>query len=236
MLCSVSSVAAVFAHPDDVELAAFGTLGLLHARGAEITIVVATNGERSRICSAPTERVESAYVSSSLLAAKLELLDLPDGHLRHDAGTISAIESAVSELDPQLVVTHFPQGYGFGHQDHAALAHATTNVVLRKHPAATLLYAEPPTSAHGFAPNLFVDITDHFALKMDAIRHHGTEGGKHFMEPSLVEQRARWWAAQALGELATDSRRFEAFQLAKGMVFTPRAIAAYHRPGWAVRD
>lgn len=40
-------VLAVFAHPDDAELACFGTLAMLRSLAAEITILILTNGERS---------------------------------------------------------------------------------------------------------------------------------------------------------------------------------------------
>jgi N-acetylglucosamine malate deacetylase 1 len=222
-LRAAKQVVAVFAHPDDAELSCFGTLRMLRKRGAEILLVVATCGETTRAPAAAGTRASEAALASSLLDAKLELLGLPDGHIRFDATTVANVELAMEQVDPDLVITHFPQERGFGHQDHATLAHVVTNVTLRRHPRATLVYAEPPALGHLFEPNLFVDVTDHFDVRLAAMGCHQTEQAKNFIQGDVAEHRARTWALRVFGSPESLSRRYEAFVVAKAMVLDPGA-------------
>ncbi|MFI6173829.1 PIG-L deacetylase family protein [Nocardia sp. NPDC051052] len=220
-----SPVVAVFAHPDDAELTCFGTLALLRDSGAEVTIVVATNGGRSRTADINHDRIREAHEGQGLLSAKLELLGLPDGDVAHDASTVAAVEEVLQRVDPHIVITHYPQERRVGHQDHETIAHIVTNVAMRRHPGASILYAEPPVISTRFEPNLFVDVTDYFAEKLQAIGRHRTESTKFFMDPGVVEERAQWWTLQALHGTGDKSQRFEAFHLAKGVTVTKGRLA-----------
>jgi LmbE family N-acetylglucosaminyl deacetylase len=214
-------VVAVFAHPDDAELACFGTLCLLRDRGTEIALLVATNGETTGAPEAGYRAGEAA-LASSMLGAKLDLLELPDGNITFDAATVTTVEDALGQAAPDVVITHFPQEGGFGHQDHATLAHVVTNVALRRHPMASLVYAEPPVLGYRFEPNLYVDVTSCFDRKLAAIDCHRTERAKSFVDGALVRERAKLWALRALGSREAIDRRYEAFVVVKGMAVADR--------------
>jgi LmbE family N-acetylglucosaminyl deacetylase len=115
------------------------------------------------------------------------------------------------------VITHYPQPVGEGHQDHFAVSNAVANAVRRNLRVQWFLFAEPPTHTGPFAPNLFVDITPHLALKKQAVALHFSEQGKAYMALENVETRARWWALQSYVEGHKD-KAFEAFQIVKGVL------------------
>lgn len=140
--------------------------------------------------------------------------DLQDGAIAFDNRTVGLVDRYLSELNPNVVVTHYPQKSGTGHQDHDALASAVVAAVRRSQTVRTLLYAEPPTQAWDFTPDIFVDITDHFEAKRQAVELHASEKGKAYMLLDPLETRAKWWSFQAYVE-GYENKRFEAFQLVK---------------------
>jgi len=217
-------VLAAFAHPDDAELTCFGTLALLRSLGAEVTILVLTNGERSS-SNAPGTRREEAVEAARLIDGDVLFANLPDGAVADCGEVVSEIDGYLRKTAPDLVITHFPLTNGFGHQDHERTAHLITNATLRVPEPAWLMYAEPAVNAIMFQPNLFVDITPYFPLKLEALACHRRERNKPVVRSALVEVRAAWWAQQACGAVTT-SARYEAFHLVKGVMSLGRTEAA----------
>ncbi|TGV82510.1 PIG-L family deacetylase, partial [Mesorhizobium sp. M2D.F.Ca.ET.145.01.1.1] len=64
-------------------------------------------------------RREEAMASAALLGAAPRFLDFPDGGLVADAALIDALKTLISEIGPDLVITHAPNDY---HADHRALS------------------------------------------------------------------------------------------------------------------
>jgi len=89
------------------------------------------------------------------------------------------------------------------------------------------MYAEPAVNVAEFQPNLFVDITPYFPLKLKALACHRCEQNKPVVRSPLVEVRAAWWAQQARSDAAS-SDRYEAFHLVKGIMSLGRAGIADH--------
>jgi N-acetylglucosamine malate deacetylase 1 len=219
-------VLAVFAHPDDAELTCFGTLAMLRSLSAEITILILTNGERSSSRSLAMRR-EEAVEAAKLIQGNVLFANLPDGGVSYDGKAISEIEGYLRKTTPDIVITHFPLTTGFGHQDHERTAHLVTNATLRASAPPWLMYAEPAVNVVEFQPNLFVDVTPYFPLKLKALACHRCEENKPVVRSPLVEVRASWWAQQARGD-ATTSDRYEAFHLVRGIMSLGRAGVTEH--------
>lgn len=210
------TILAVFAHPDDDALTCMGTLAKFAQAQYQVHVLTLTAGERSNTA-VEMIRLSEAETVAQLVGYTLIQHQLPDGQLMCDIGTISLIEKYIQELCPQVVITHYPQTSGYGHQDHDIVASATVNAARRSSCVDCILYAEPPVQNWGFAPNFFVDITDHIGLKTHAIEVHHSESTKSYMLPDIAAMRARWWALQNHPETFCAGRYLEPFILVKGL-------------------
>ncbi len=147
------SVVGVFAHPDDEGFGCGGTLALLAARGARLTLVCATNGDVGQISDPSLATPETlAQVRQEELRRAAAVTGVPDlrflnyrdsgmagsRHNQHLASLHQAAPARVEgrlagilrEVRPQVVLTHDATG-GYGHPDHLAVyRHVTRAVVL----------------------------------------------------------------------------------------------------------
>jgi|SRR5579872_1169786 len=211
------TILAVFAHPDDDALTCLGTLAKFAQEQYQVHVLTLTAGDRSNT-SVEMIRLAEAQSVAQLVGYSLIQHCLPDGQLRCDIGTISLIEQYIQQLRPQVVITHYPQTSGYGHQDHDTVAAAVVNAARRSSCVECILYAEPPVQNWGFLPNFFVDITDYIGLKKHAIAMHQTERSKAYMLPDIAEMRASWWALQNHPENFCDGRYLEPYVLVKGLL------------------
>ncbi|HVU70309.1 MAG TPA: PIG-L deacetylase family protein [Ktedonobacteraceae bacterium] len=218
------TVLAVFAHPDDDALTCLGTLAKFARSQYQVHVLTLTAGEQSTTA-VDLVRLSEARSVAQEVGYSLIQHQLSDGKLAFDVHSVSLIEKYIRELLPQIVITHYPQNFGYGHQDHDAVADATVNAARRSSCVDCILYAEPPLQNWGFAPNLFVDVTDYIEIKKHAIRLHHSESGKAYMQPDIAELRARWWALQNHPESYCADRYLESFVLVKGLfgrdIFAP---------------
>lgn len=133
----------VAAHPDDESLGFGGTLAQAATEGVEVSLVVATRGERGRHGDGTEPhpgpealgRIREAEVRAAcdvLGVRNLRFLDYLDGDLdQADPEEASArIALLVRELRPQVVITFDPFG-AYGHPDHVAISQLTVAAVLR---------------------------------------------------------------------------------------------------------
>src|SRR5215472_16052419 len=129
-----SDILVVIAHPDD-EVFASGTICLFAEKGFRIAFVCATDGEggsRDLILSNPDfplgeiRRQELMLSAQILGASEVRFLGQPDGAVPEgeeswdQPSLISALGSIISQHNPQLILTHGPQG-GYGHPAHRLL-------------------------------------------------------------------------------------------------------------------
>jgi LmbE family N-acetylglucosaminyl deacetylase len=130
-------VVLLAAHPDDETLGAGGLLALADAAGADVHVVVATDGEASHPGSAtcsPAELAErrAAEVAEAvaLLAprAHLHLLHLPDGALRAHADTLRTALDGLLTPGSRLVAPW----HGDAHPDHDAAGEVAAEVARRR--------------------------------------------------------------------------------------------------------
>jgi LmbE family N-acetylglucosaminyl deacetylase len=164
-------VLAVGAHPDDIELGCGGALALHKLKGDKVYLLVVTRGEasgdgevRERECR------ESAKILGvdGLSFGGIEDTKIDDGRV-----TIDAIEKVVDEIKPDIV---YAPACKDTHQDHRNVGHATLSAC--RHCRIILMY-EGASTQRDFTPQVFVDLTNVFELKMKVVRLFGSQVNNH---------------------------------------------------------
>ncbi|MYZ37958.1 PIG-L family deacetylase [Streptomyces sp. SID4917] len=212
-------MAAVVAHPDDAELLAYGTLRRYRQLGADITVLMATHGAHGvsladmarGVRLAADERVREVEAAWDGTGIKVTGLGLADGALHPDRNLISAIEGELVRLRCTTLITHSPHADN-DHQDHRALAAATTNAATRVPSCHTLLYGEPHAPRSAFAPTVLVDITAFLDDKVKALARHESQRGRWYLGETYTRQRAAAAGWRLHPSAAAAGRAFEAFE------------------------
>ena len=142
------SVLAAFAHPDDEGFGCGGTLAMLTARGAQVTLVCATNGDVGEISDPALATPANLYqVRQEELRRAMAVTGVADVRLLNyrDSGMVGTEDNnhpdslhqaapervagqlleIIRERQPDLIITHDPSG-GYGHPDHRAMCRHTT--------------------------------------------------------------------------------------------------------------
>ena len=181
-------VLAIGAHPDDIEIFMFGLLYLLKEQGHEIFMCVATDGSKGG--QHPSKDLAKIRKKETILALKPigipKMLNLIDGEL-HYSNTSKKIVSLIDKIKPDLVITHSINDY---HSDHRTLSLYIQNATSFKCP---IIYCDTLMGVN-FNPNYYVDITDYYELKKEAILKHKTQNPDRFVD--LFELMNSYRAAQ----------------------------------------
>jgi LmbE family N-acetylglucosaminyl deacetylase len=131
----------VVAHPDDETLALGGTIAKYASEGVEVSLILATRGERGWFGNwddYPGEQALGAIREKELRAAcdilgvaHLEFLGYLDGSVDQSDGReiIRKLVRLLREIRPQVVVTFGPEGL-YGHPDHIAISQWTTSALV----------------------------------------------------------------------------------------------------------
>ncbi len=199
---------AVYAHPDDPEISAGGTLARWVDLGAEVHLLVTTRGDKGTgDPSADTEALaalrldETAAAAAVLGLAGVHHLDHADGDLPDDRGLRADIVRQVRTVRPDVVLCPDPTAVFFGdryynHRDHRVTGWATLDAVA---PAAGNPHYFPEQLAEGMEvhhvraaylsgtlePNVWIDVTDTQERKIEALFRHESqleETGEWFRE------------------------------------------------------
>jgi LmbE family N-acetylglucosaminyl deacetylase len=189
---------AVYAHPDDPEISAGGTIARWTDAGAEVWVVITTRGDKGSsdpatdpAVLAGVRREESARAGDVLGVAAVRHLDHPDGEIPDDLPLRAEITRIVRELRPDVVLCPDPTSVFFGdgyynHRDHRVTGWATLDAVA---PAAGNPHYFPEQLADGltvhhvaevylsgtFEPNVWVDIGRMLDRKIDALFCHESQ-------------------------------------------------------------
>lgn len=114
------NVLALFAHPDDAEFLAAGTLAHLAGRGAKITIATMTAGDcgSTVLSAAKITRIRrrEAAGAAKLIAADYHCLGEKDLEVLYDRRTLRKVMDLVRRSEPSLVLTHSPEDYMLDHE------------------------------------------------------------------------------------------------------------------------
>jgi LmbE family N-acetylglucosaminyl deacetylase len=193
-----ASALAVYAHPDDPEISAGGTLAAWAAAGTEVWVLITTRGDKGTqdpaadLAALAALRVEETAKAAALLGFAGHLhLDHSDGELPDDQTLRGEIARVVRELRPEAVLCPDPTAAFFGdsyfnHRDHRVTGWATLDAVA---PAAGNPHYFPEHLKAGLAvhhvktvylsgtlePNCWIDISDSLERKIDGLFCHASQ-------------------------------------------------------------
>ena len=193
----IERVTVITAHPDDSEFGAGGTVAKLVQDGAEVTYVIATNGNKGsgdrtmrpeRLATIRAEEQRNA--ARALGVARVEFLGYPDGELEDTRDLRRDVTREIRRWRPDLVITMNPQRtYNLyaSHRDHRTIAGVALDCV---YPLARDHMSFPELTSE-FEPHkvreiylmqwenahVVVDITDVMELKLKALACHVSQVG-----------------------------------------------------------
>jgi LmbE family N-acetylglucosaminyl deacetylase len=224
----VPSVAlAVFAHPDDPEVACAGTLLAWASAGCATHVVICNRGDKGTSSPdstgddvAAVRAAEAAAAAEVLGLATHEILDHADGELENDVQLRSELVARIRALRPDVVIAPDPTAVFFGHtyvnhHDHRAAGWAVLDACAPM--AGSRLYFPDAGDPHHVStvllagtlePDAWIDIDDHLATKVEALRCHRSQlvDGEDVVG-EVVRQRAEEAGAQAGLRYAEGFRR-----------------------------
>jgi len=210
ILSEVPAIAlAIYAHPDDPDVACGGTLARWAEAGGEVHVCVCADGDKGSSdpgCDPAKlvlrRRDEAAHAGDILGVARYHWLGYPDGDL-DDASLRARLVELVRQVRPVTVVAPDPTAVFFGqhyvnHRDHRTTGWAALDALAPA--AANPHYFPGSTPPHQTAtillsgtlePDCWVDIGATLARKAAAVACHVSqvgEGGEWLDE--VVRQRA----------------------------------------------
>lgn len=183
----------VMAHPDDAEFLCAGTVAKLCAEGWEVWYCLATSGDKgtkdpemTRERLAAMREQEQRDACAILGVKDVIFLKYPDGFVENSFGFRGEVVRLLRELKPDTVITWDGFRRGFNHNDHRNVGIATYDAV---YPASRdpLYYPEQIEAgldwhrvselllAGSDEPDYFVDISDHFDTKVEALLAHTSQ-------------------------------------------------------------
>jgi LmbE family N-acetylglucosaminyl deacetylase len=228
---NVERVLVITAHPDDVDFGVAGSVATWTDAGIQVTYCLATSGEAggsdrsiSRAEMAELRQAEQTAAAKVVGVEDLVFLGHPDGRLQPTLELRRDVSRVIRQVRPQRVITQSPdrnyERIYASHPDHLAAGEAALCAV---YPDARNPFAHPelledeglePWSvgetwlmAAG-TPNRFVDVTDTFDRKIDALRSHASQ---HSDWDPIAEMIRGWLTATAKLATFSDGRLAEGF-------------------------
>ncbi len=209
-------IAVLVAHSDDAEFGCAGSVARWIRDGAEVSYVIATNGDKGSGDRAMTSerlariREEEQRKAAQVLGVEsLVFLGYPDGDLEDTPALRRDVVRALRQSRPERVVTQNPfrtlNPYA-SHRDHRTIAGVVLDAV---YPMARDHLYFPELLAEGFEPwkvrevylmgpdepDLWVDITETLDVKLKALACHQSQMEKWEWVEARVRERA-----QAVGQ------------------------------------
>jgi LmbE family N-acetylglucosaminyl deacetylase len=217
---SVERVLIITAHPDDVDFGAAGSAAIWTDAGVDVTYCIVTDGAAggfdrsvSRAEMAEIRRAEQTAAAKVVGVQDLVFVGYPDGRLEPTLDLRRDLSRVIRQVRPQRVLSQSPdrnyQRIYASHPDHLAAGEAALCAV---YPDARNPFAHPelldeeglePWSVDELwlmaanTPDRFVDVTDAFDRKLEALRCHVSQ----HPDPDRLEPLLRGWQT-ALAKLA----------------------------------
>jgi LmbE family N-acetylglucosaminyl deacetylase len=225
-------ILVVFAHPDDVDFGAAGSVARWTAAGSAVTYCIVTDGDAggsdpsvSREEMRVIRRKEQEAAAAEVGVKDLVWLGYPDGRVEATVDLRRDIARVIRQVRPQRVVAPSPDRLWdrifASHPDHLAVGEAAISAVYpdARNPFAFPELAEEGLEAHTVqevwlmaspASDTYVDVTESFDRKIAALSRHVSqvgdrEGLEEFVRSFLADngRRAGW----VDGRLAEGFRR-----------------------------
>ena len=210
-------VLAFGAHPDDMEFHVAGTLAKYAARGDEVYMCIATDGQIGSYGMTRQEiadmRHKEAQAACDVIGAHLIWLGYEDEMLFDDRETRMAFIEAVRLARPDVIFAP-PKGMKDYNQDHDTTGYlafearilATVKLMETEHPVIDHIpplfvytaLAGMPTATN---PQYFVDISDVFETKMKMFNSHASQDGEWcrdafgVMYSEMIENEAKFYGS-----------------------------------------
>jgi len=175
-------ILAIFAHPDDLELSAGGTMLKMKHLGYKTGALDVTRGEMGTRGTVEGRAKEAEEAAKILNLDVRENLGLSDGHVFVDDASRTELVRALRRLKPKVVLTH---QIGDSHPDHDTIAQLVREcsrlVEMRNYDVETGdEKIAPPIVAHNvfsrtLIPSFIVDVSDFLDQKMAAIGAHKSQ-------------------------------------------------------------
>ncbi|MGB3701673.1 MAG: PIG-L deacetylase family protein [Anaerolineales bacterium] len=204
-------ILVILAHPDDPEFFCGGTIARWTLAGHQVAYCLLTCGDKgtkdrsltsAALCSLRQEEQRAA--AAILGVHDVRFLDYPDGYLVPDMNLRKEITRVIRQEQPDILVTCDPTNLYvretyLNHPDHRAAGQATLDAVFpaaRDHLYFIELWRDEQLEPHIVRevwislprdPDVSVDITDHWDLKLRALSEHKSQIG----DRAQLEERMR---------------------------------------------
>lgn len=217
----IARVLAIAAHPDDIDFGAAGTIAAFTKAGVQVSYLIATPGDAGGFDPAVPRadipgirRAEQRAAAEQVGVRDVRFLDYSDGRVEATLALRRDIARVIRQMRPDLAIIPTPErnyrNIQPSHPDHRAVGSAALDAI---YPDARNPFAYPellrderlePWTVRetwlsgGDAPDHYVDITDTFDRKVEALRAHRSQTAGMADLPGML----RGWlgaAAQAAG-------------------------------------
>lgn len=194
-------ILVILAHPDDPEFFCGGTIARWIQAGHKVSYCLLTCGEKGTqdrtistdtLCSIRQQEQQAA--AAVLGVQDIRFLDHPDGYLVPDLELRKEITRVIRQAQPDVLVTCDPTNLYvretyLNHPDHRAAGQATLDAVFpaaRDHLNFVELWRDEQLEPHIVRevwislpqdPNVIVDISGNFDLKLEALSKHISQIG-----------------------------------------------------------
>jgi len=183
----------ITAHPDDAEFLAGGTIAKMCDMGWDVTLCVATSGDKGTRDTtitpqelAATREAEQRAAAAVLGLSRVIFWGLPDGGLVEGSELREMAVKVIRQLKPDVVITWDGFRAGFNHTDHRVIGRVVRDAL---YPAAHDPHYHPELTRAGIGPwrtaelllagtddaDYHVDIGLYLEKKLDAVRCHASQ-------------------------------------------------------------
>lgn len=182
------NVLAIGAHPDDIEVFCAGTLLKYKQQGHNIFIALTTSGNigsneyESREAIAE-QRKQEQLEAAKVLGAQVRFMRFDDQCLQDTPETRRAVLNAIRWANPDVILANYPLDPS---TDHAVTGKLVSDLMLSI-PGKLIPSDEPPIAKNpslfyygtpvgiDFLPEVYVDITDFYEQKKEALSKHTSQ-------------------------------------------------------------
>ncbi len=199
------------AHAADFVWRAAGVIATVTARGGRAEVVALTYGERGEsgeLWKQPDQTIErvkrirheEATRAAEAIGATFQCFDLGDYPLHVDAQALERLTSLIREVAPDVIITHTERDPF--NPDHPVASVAVQRAALLASgsgvasgfptikPAEIFLFEPHQPELCAFVPTTFVDISDVFPLKQQAMEAIASQSYLHQYQTELARYRA----------------------------------------------
>lgn len=185
----INRVLSIFAHPDDAEVAAGGTLAKFAHENVEVYMLTIALGDKGK--GDTSKRLEESQQASKVIKAQeVQNLGYKDGEFDNDLDLRKLLTEKIREIKPDLVICPDPTAVFFSHsyvnnRDHRQTGWAVLDVVSSAVGNSKYFSNSPAHSvshllcAGSLDSNCVVDISKWIDRKIEAVICHQSQIGNN---------------------------------------------------------